>query len=541
METQHFSTQRLDHLGIVAGVCRHIHLIQEIDTQVGPSNRKVTVGEAVQAMVLNALGFTSRALYLTPEFFTNKPVDLLIRAGLQAEDLNDDSLGRALDRLYEVGVTEVFAWVAAHALQVYGLQHRFVHLDSSSVSLQGEYAPDTEDPRAIRITHGYSKDHRPDLKQVVVSLICTDQAAIPVWLEVLSGNSADKTTFPQTVQAYVAQLQAAERPCFIADSALYSQAMLKALLAVHWITRVPETIQEVRELLQHTEPAAMQPAAQQGYRHWEVDSYYGGVPQRWLVVFSQQAYEREVVTFQQQLRRQQEQAQTQLWHLRHREFATAEAARVAVAALEKPWRFHRARVQIEPVPHYGRRGRPRVDAAPQQVRWRVVGDVVEEPAASAAALKSKGKFILATNVADAEQLPAETMLAAYKAQSVSVERGFRFLKDPLFFADSLFLKRPERLMALLMVMGVALLVYALAEHTVRTELKRRGENLPDQRGQPTQQPTMRRIFQLFEGIDVLWLRQPLSVQRLVLNLKPIHRQILNLFGPEVQKCYFPDE
>lgn len=118
MEAKNFSTQRLDHLGIVAGMCRHIHLIEQIDTHVGPANRKVTVGEAVQAMVLNALGFTCRARCLTPEFFTNKPVDLLLRADLQAEDLNDDSLGRALDRLYEAGVTEVFARVASHALQV---------------------------------------------------------------------------------------------------------------------------------------------------------------------------------------------------------------------------------------------------------------------------------------------------------------------------------------------------------------------------------------------------------------------------------------
>jgi transposase len=169
-----------------------------------------------------------------------------------------------------------------------------------------------------------------------------------------------------------------------------------------------------------------------------------------------------------------------------------------------------------------------------------VGRVVEQPEAVAEALQRKGKFILATNDTDAERLPAETMLSAYKGQGVSVERGFRFLKDPLFFADSLFLKRPERLMALLMVMGVALLVYALAEHTVRTELVRRGESLPNQLGQPTQQPTLRRIFQLFEGIDVLSLPQPSGVQRLVLNLKPIHRQILNLLGLEVQKCYFLD-
>jgi transposase len=354
MEATTFSTQRLDHLGIVAGVCRHIQLMEQVDARVGPSERKVTVGEAVQAMVLNALGFASRALYLTPQFFANKPVDLLIREGLQAEALNDDSLGRALDRLYETGVTAVFAGVAAHALQVYGIQPRFVHLDSTSVSLQGAYATVAEDPQAVQITYGYSKDHRPDLKQAVVALICMYRSAIPVWLEALSGNSADKTSFPQTVQAYVAQLQTSERPCFIADSALYSVDNLTALSAVSWITRVPETIQEARDLLQRLEPAAMQPSAHEGYRYCEVTSQYGGVPQRWLVVFSQQAYEREATTFQQQVTRHQAQAQTQLWHLSHREFATPEAARVAVAAMEKPWRCHRAEVQLEPVAHYGR-------------------------------------------------------------------------------------------------------------------------------------------------------------------------------------------
>ncbi len=69
MGVNHITTQRLDHLGIVAGVCQEIELIQRIDVQVGLSRRHVSVGEAVQAMVLNALGFTSRALYLTPFVF----------------------------------------------------------------------------------------------------------------------------------------------------------------------------------------------------------------------------------------------------------------------------------------------------------------------------------------------------------------------------------------------------------------------------------------------------------------------------------------
>src|SRR5947209_5166056 len=93
MDTTTFTTQRLDHLGMAAGICRHIQLIEQIDAPVGPSGRKVSVGEAVQAMGLKALGFASRALYLTPEFFANTPVGLLIREGLEAADLHDDSLG----------------------------------------------------------------------------------------------------------------------------------------------------------------------------------------------------------------------------------------------------------------------------------------------------------------------------------------------------------------------------------------------------------------------------------------------------------------
>ena len=81
-----FTTQRLDHFGIVAGVCDRIDLVDTIDTFIGPTNRNVSIGEAVSAMILNALGFVSRPLYLTPEFFSNKPVDLLIRPHLCAAD-----------------------------------------------------------------------------------------------------------------------------------------------------------------------------------------------------------------------------------------------------------------------------------------------------------------------------------------------------------------------------------------------------------------------------------------------------------------------
>ena len=86
MNNQGLQSQRLDHLGIVAGICNEIGLIETIDAQLPDSGRKVSVGQAVQAMVLNGLGFVSRPLYLSPEFFQNKPTDLLVGAELNGAD-----------------------------------------------------------------------------------------------------------------------------------------------------------------------------------------------------------------------------------------------------------------------------------------------------------------------------------------------------------------------------------------------------------------------------------------------------------------------
>ena len=126
-----YETQRIDHLGIVSGICYELGLIEIIDQQVGVSGQKASCGQDVQEMVLNALGFSSLALYLMPDYLQNRPVDVLVHPGLRAEDFSDDSLGRSPYTLYARGVTEVFAQDAARALRIYQIEHRFVHLDNS--------------------------------------------------------------------------------------------------------------------------------------------------------------------------------------------------------------------------------------------------------------------------------------------------------------------------------------------------------------------------------------------------------------------------
>src|SRR5712691_9322748 len=107
-----YQTERLDHLGIVAGVCQEAGIAEWLDTLAGDSRRSVSVGQATVAMVLNGLGFSNRQLYLVPQYFENKPVEHLLGEGITADMLNDDCLGRTLDWLYEHDVTTLFAGLA---------------------------------------------------------------------------------------------------------------------------------------------------------------------------------------------------------------------------------------------------------------------------------------------------------------------------------------------------------------------------------------------------------------------------------------------
>lgn len=540
MEATSYTTEVLDHLGIVAGICREIGLIEQIDRRVPKRNGPISVGQAVQAMVINALGFVSRPLYLSPEFFQNKPVDLLIGEAIEAEQLNSFSLGRALDKLFEAGITEVYAAVAAHALGVFGIAVKQAHLDTTSISLHGEYdvedRDDPDEPQAIQIRHGYSRDQRPDLKQAMLGLICANASNLPIWLAALDGNQSDHKHFPKMVNSYLQQLgDDTEMPTLVADSALYNQAALPAMSEVtDWITRVPGTLSAVQELYTAIDPDDML-VLDEETRYAEMGSYYAGVKQRWLLVLHEPSRQGQQATLERRIAKERDKAERALWHLSNREFDCEDAIHKALAALQGAWKYHRAEIEVSTEQRYSRRGRPTPGA--QRDIWKFTGQILEDETAITHAQAGLGKYVIATNQLDAEKLPIPEWLNIYKAQSTGVERGFRFLKDPMFFAHSLFLKKPSRIMALLMVMGLSLLVYSLAELHLRAQLAARDETLPDQHGKPTQKPTMRRVFQMFEGIHVLTIQREEVRERVVVNMTDLHWQILRLFNPPVQHIY----
>lgn len=223
-EQVNYQTERLDHLGIVAGVCREAGIAAWLDARAGENRRQVSVGTAVVAMIVNGLGFSNRQLYLVPQFFANKAVEHLLGKGITADMLNDDTLGRTLDWIYEHDPTPLFAGLALQARQRFGIKAEQLHIDTTSFCVSGEYLSKEEEtnqqatleektkqleeekmgpePMAaipIAITSGYSRDHRADLQQWMLGLATTHDGDIPIFMRPLDGNSSDKESLSAMV------------------------------------------------------------------------------------------------------------------------------------------------------------------------------------------------------------------------------------------------------------------------------------------------------------------------------------------------------
>lgn len=527
-----YHSQVLDHLGLVAALFDELGIGEVIDRAIrqDPEMRIVNAGHAVKAMVLNGLGFVNQQLYLVPQFFQNKPTSRLIAPAIAPEHLHDDTLGRALDTLYDYGVTELYSLIAATAAERLGLAPTFAHLDSTSFHVDGRYNSDEPpDEQVIHITRGYSRDHRPDLNQVMLELIVEHQAGIPVLMKPLSGNSSDAQEFGQVIRAHIEQLQTTYGTTYlVADSALYSEDNLQKLAHTHmkWITRVPATLSEAQAALAQAEPQAMRPLTE-GYYHHVLTSTYGGIEQRWVLIYSEPRQPQAQRTVDKSLLKQSEQEAKAFKKLCRRAFACEADARQALATFEQGLQAtFLAQSTVRSTPRYDKRGRPGQGVRPDQVVYQIDGALASSLAVRQSLVAQHSCFILATNELDDTRLPAQEVLDGYKGQT-HAERGFRFLKDPRFLASSLYLKKPERIMALLMVMTICLLVYAALEYRIRKALKDHGATFPDQKGKRIQNPTARWVFHYFVGIHVLLIPQQWPI---VLNLTEEHQHLLQLLG-----------
>ena len=531
------TVERLDHLGIIAGVIKDVGIIEMIDARIVPDDQEdITTGEAVAGMLLNGLGFSDRPMSLSPQFFANKPVALLLRDGVSAEHFNRFKLGRSLDKVHSYGCDVLFSEIALAVCRQEGIALRFNSLDTTSFALTGAYTPET-DIQAIAITHGYSKDHRPDLKQAVLELMVSQDGGVPFISQSWDGNASETVVFKARCEALITQFEASETPRYlIADAKLYTAANAPNLARLPFIPRIPETLKVTQQVIEQAWAWGEWQPLNETVRYQRVDLCHYGMAQRWLVVSSQDAWQRAAHTLAKAQAKESEQVQKQLFHLQAQRFPSESDARAALGTIAQRWRYHQvAQVSLTPHIQYARKGRPTPEAPIKAIRWHIHADVVPDPTTITHQQQRKACFVLGTTIADTALTDAE-VIAGYKGQS-AVEGGFRFLKDPMFFVSSLFVKKPSRIQGLLMVMPLALLVYSVAQRRMRHQLARHHETLPSQIGQPTPRPTLRWIFQLLAGINRVTFSVQGHVKIVIEGLTALRRKILQLFGQKVCQIY----
>lgn len=542
-----YCTKVLDHLGLVAGMCSELEISKIIDRCIPmkSADKILSTGNAVVGLILNGLGFVNKRLYLVSRFFENKPVDQLLNVSyLNSSHFNDDALGRSLDAIYEFGVSELFALLSSHAIgylsSQYGLKLESGQLDNTNFHLHGR-AKELEEggEMIVKVTKGYSKDHRPDLVQVGLQLIVENQSGIPLLMKVLNGNQEESQSYGQFIKDYTKQLQNTyDLNLIVGDSKFYNKNNLLLLANqadLFWLSRVPNSLRVAKDLITDIDVSLFKPLANYiNYQYQEICSTYCGVNQRWLVLKSADKLARDLKHLDKVVAKSSLDAKKACKQLFKQKFETAQEALQAAQTFATSIAFHTLE-QVSVVEQYrfSRRGKPKKGAKPDQKYYLLTGVLQYNEQQYEQEKEKLGYIILATNQTDESQMSAEALLNTYKNQS-KVERAFRFLKDPNIVGSSLFVQKPERMMAILMIMTLCLLVYTALEYVTRFLLKKKNLSYKNQVGKQVQNPTMKWIFECFEGIHILYLPDK---QKMVLNLKERHEQIINLLGCVYSKYY----
>jgi len=537
------------HLPILKAYADQLGLVSLINHYV-PTEMNVDAGTVVLGLVLDTLSGRS-PLYRLEEFFAHQDTELLLGKALPPHALNDDTVGRVLDRLYDFGTMRLFTACAVRAATRFGLERRYVHFDTTSRNVWGEYQFAETQDLPFQVTFGYSKDKRPDLKQFVLSTLCVDRA-VPIWGKPEDGNASDKT-LNATLLSEIAQLLAhygIQRGAYIyiADAALVTKDNLAALGDTLFITRLPATYSEcgrvIAEAVAHdhweevgvlaqTPPTQHRPGTFYKVAEGTVTLY--GKAYRAVVVHSSSQDQRRQKHLARELQASYAMLEATVREATQQEYfcqADAEAAAATLRAQQSA--YHEVEVIVEARPKYGpgrpSQKQPRVIKA---LRYGLQVTLRERAEVIARKTQETGCFVLLTNVPTAGEMAhrAEDVLRAYKEQH-GIEQNFGFLKDPLI-VNSLFLKKPERIEALGLVLLLALLLWRLVERTLRVHVETTETPLPGWDKKATHKPTAFMMMTKFAAVLVLKVG---AQRQLAHPLSTVQQQYLRALG--VPAAYF---
>lgn len=524
---------------VIARLCDVLRIPEIIDSVVpwNPAQCRLSPGTRVKALIINLL-VDRRALYQVWRFYQHQDLEVLFgpEAQVRAEELNDDALARALDKLAASDLKTLFSSIALRAAATHDAPIDRLHVDTTSISVQGAYEGEGE----LEITFGFSKDRRPDLKQFLMGLVVSGDG-LPVLAQSLAGNTSDKKWYPEVVE----QLRATFSPeklqeiIFIADCALVDTANL-ALLAptpdrpqILFISRLPENFGLAEEVKQEAfgqgnwttigKFSSKKDAA--SYKSQSFIREIDGRKYRLVVIHSSTLDRRKENSLARKWQKQSAELEKLSQQLSQRPFACRADAEKAIELFAKEHRdkpfILTGTVTEELKTRYPGRGRPKKNVQPQtEVSYHVCIRLSEDQEAMARQKELASAFILITNLLDEQRYPDHFILREYKEQN-TVERNFRFLKSP-FLLGPIFIKDKDRVKAMSFVFQLALLVAAYLEYRVAKSLEADKTPLVLPGNRKSTKPTARSLLDMLGYLMVAKQGQD--------------RALINYQGPEVIRC-----
>ncbi len=510
---------------VVASLCADLDVAGTINRHVkwDPSRSKISPGTSIIALIVNIL-VQRKPLYLINRFYHDMDCEWLFDEGVSADLLHDDRLGDALDKLADADPWRIYHEIAFNTPEAasYTLD-MLVHLDTTSISVQGSYDESELEDCPLKIVRGYSKDLRPDLKQFLYGI--GSYNGIPLWADVMDGNTSDKTWYGNLTERVDKLLspEAWNRIIVVADSAFVTESNLQLYEKRYFISRLPETLalcrtlkdrawaQEERFVDLGALSQDQKEAARYKIQGFEEELY--GRTYRFVVVQTSALDKRKADRLERLVAEETRELEVLVRQINQQVYHCEPDAQ---AALEQCLRGHKARFHhvhgrvVRDVEQKRRPGRPPKDDPNRNVVtrevWRIELQVKMDSAALERQRQREGTFVFISNV-PAEHRTDEMLLRGYNSQS-RVENLFRALKEP-YMMHGVFLKSPKRVLAMAYVMLIALLIYALLQQRVRRGLEAERERNPlVLKGVKVASPTGRTILDEFEDVLHIIIRMP---------------------------------
>jgi transposase len=524
-----FQTQIVGALPAITHYFDTLDLAAAID-RIVPWEGDIPLGTLVEVLITNRL-LQPKALFRVGQWA--QTAALTDYFDLTAEQLNDDRLGRALERLPKYA-DSIQAALVLKAIEHFQLDVRQIHYDLSTVELYGAYKIETTEgqkPPSPMPTYGRTKSGRKHIKQVQFGLDVTGDGAVPVGHLPLDGNAAEVTSHLENLKV-LARTLPKSRLIYIADTKLDAPDNLLAIAAHKgqflcggaFSPQLQERYLKLRDQLHQVDyfpqsQAKRPPEKRDQYKAAEVTEHIEGkvdnrvvrLDYRMIFVWSESKARQEATTRERHVAKIRAEFEAVERNLGRYSLKTTEAI---LRRLEAAKGKYGEGVLFEYRLTKSKGGRFHLEwglDAKALERWQHL----------------EGVYVLKTN------LPRTThrltkVLRTYKEQS-QVERRFHHLKGPLAVAP-MFLKNPERIAGLLCILVWALMVLALMERQVRRELN--GQPLyglyPENRPSPA--PTGPALIQSLHGLCVVIVRHGGTVTRRLGQPDPPQRRVLQLLG-----------